>query len=215
VTGAVTILTDGTCAFPFTAGERYLLFLQRTASGDFGTTKCAGDKAERSAATELSWLEKRARADGASAKSTVQLLANPIYAADETAVVITVVTLAGPALKFARRFDIASDVAPSSPVQLWFDVEDEAGQRLPFQCGTKAEQQNLGASDFVVVGTGEGLSRLVSVSRCFDLTAGRTYKVTPHFKQTRPSTSPASKGMFEGQLSAPPVSVTARARSGR
>ena len=62
LTGVVTVFTGDTCAFPFAEGESYLLFLQRTSDGAFGTTSCAGNREARSAEADLRWLERRADA---------------------------------------------------------------------------------------------------------------------------------------------------------
>jgi len=127
---------------------------------------------------------------------------------------VTIVNVGGPAIKVAGRIELGSDATASAPAQLWFDVEGQSGERLPYQCATQTERMKVAAAEFVTLRPGEGLSRVVSLTRCFDLNAGQTYKVTPHFKQARPS-SPLAKDVFDGELSGSPVGVTAPVPSAR
>jgi len=61
VTGSVTVFSDGTCAFQFIKGQRYLLYLKRAAADTFGTTKCSGNKRADLARGEIRWLRRHDR----------------------------------------------------------------------------------------------------------------------------------------------------------
>ena len=57
----VTVYTDSTCAFAFTQGERYLLYLAAAPGKVFGTSRCAGNRDLDAATRDLRWLKSHAR----------------------------------------------------------------------------------------------------------------------------------------------------------
>jgi len=58
VPSSVRITTGTDCAFPFVAGESYLLFLIRNADGTFTTGRCMGNRTLAGARAFLAWLDK-------------------------------------------------------------------------------------------------------------------------------------------------------------
>jgi hypothetical protein len=83
LTGEVRVFTDGTCAFQFATGESYLLFLQRTPAGAFGTTTCAGNRVASSAGAELKWLENPAVLTSGEGGATPTNVAAPVPSCPE------------------------------------------------------------------------------------------------------------------------------------
>jgi hypothetical protein len=56
----ISISTSTTCAFNFTQGTEYLLYLFRTPNGGYYTSKCVGNLPVREAASRLKWLQQHA-----------------------------------------------------------------------------------------------------------------------------------------------------------
>jgi hypothetical protein len=55
---SIRITTGSDCAFPFVAGESYLLFVVRTPEGSFTTGRCMGNRTLAEAGAFLTWLDK-------------------------------------------------------------------------------------------------------------------------------------------------------------
>jgi hypothetical protein len=58
VPSAVHITTGTDCAFPFAAGESYLLFVARSADGRFTTGRCMGNRTLADAGAFITWLDR-------------------------------------------------------------------------------------------------------------------------------------------------------------
>lgn len=58
----ISVSTRTTCAFPFTAGEEYLLYLFSKPGGGYSTSKCVGDQPSAGAGKALDWLKAHAAA---------------------------------------------------------------------------------------------------------------------------------------------------------
>jgi hypothetical protein len=68
VRGQVTIHTEGTCAFHFEAGKRYLLYLTKASGAAYGTTLCSGNQPAARAASAIRWLDQHGKAKRAPRK---------------------------------------------------------------------------------------------------------------------------------------------------
>lgn len=61
----ISISTSTTCAFDFTQGAEYLLYLFPTKDGSYYTSKCVGNLPLANAEPRLKWLEQHASAASA------------------------------------------------------------------------------------------------------------------------------------------------------
>ncbi len=57
----LTVATDSTCAYELTRGREELLYLSRTSSGGYGTSKCDGNQRLSKAKDALDWLKRHGR----------------------------------------------------------------------------------------------------------------------------------------------------------
>jgi hypothetical protein len=58
----ISVSTSSSCAFAFTTGEEYLLYLFETSDGGYFTSKCVGNQPLREASRALKWLKEHGAA---------------------------------------------------------------------------------------------------------------------------------------------------------